>query len=306
MINLKTLLSVFNNQGTLLKWLQKLEAALNNSTLTDVQVITVDATHIKLSFVFADDTTIESDSIELPQGAPGKDGTDGAPGAAGRGVVTLASGTPTQENGYTVTPVTALYTDGTTPSSFNVSAKNGTDGAPGAPGAPGAAGKDGNGVIGITTIGYTEGTGQYAGYTETNLQLETDEEIIPFKAYAKNGASAGVNLYQHNIEIVHNKDQESALYIRCTLINTSPVQFNTNNFLTIFPTYTVACSGGLYASDISESDTDYKNVVGINRIEDNEGEPSELEVYFIGIEENMYDSIRYNYLFDVYDDVIPL
>ena len=71
MINLQTLLSTFDKKGTLLKWLKKLEAALTNATLETVEVVEVDATHIKMKFVFADGTSIVSPSITLPRGETG-------------------------------------------------------------------------------------------------------------------------------------------------------------------------------------------------------------------------------------------
>ena len=48
MINLQTLLSTFDEKGTLLKWLKKVEAALANASLETVQLVVVDATHIKM------------------------------------------------------------------------------------------------------------------------------------------------------------------------------------------------------------------------------------------------------------------
>ena len=74
MINLQTLLSTFDEKGTLLKWLKKVEAALANASLETVQAVVVDATHIKMKFVFADGTSVESPSITLPRGPQGPQG----------------------------------------------------------------------------------------------------------------------------------------------------------------------------------------------------------------------------------------
>lgn len=74
MINLQTLLSAFDEKGTLLKWLKKVEAALANATLENVQIVVVDETHIKMKFVFADGTFVESPSITLPRGPQGEAG----------------------------------------------------------------------------------------------------------------------------------------------------------------------------------------------------------------------------------------
>lgn len=83
MINLQTLLSTFNEKGTLLKWLKKVEAALANASLETVQVVVVDATHIKMKFVFADGTSVESPSITLPRGPQGVQGETGEQGPQG-------------------------------------------------------------------------------------------------------------------------------------------------------------------------------------------------------------------------------
>ena len=83
MINLQTLLSTFDEKGTLLKWLKKVEAALSNASLETVQVVVVDATHIKMKFVFADGTSVESPSITLPRGPQGAQGETGEQGPQG-------------------------------------------------------------------------------------------------------------------------------------------------------------------------------------------------------------------------------
>ena len=83
MINLQTLLSAFDEKGTLLKWLKKVETALTNATLESVQVVVVDETHIKMKFVFADGTSVESPSITLPRGPQGDKGDKGDKGDTG-------------------------------------------------------------------------------------------------------------------------------------------------------------------------------------------------------------------------------
>lgn len=92
MINLQTLLSAFDEKGTLLKWLKKVETALANATLENVQVVVVDETHIKMKFVFADGTSVESPSITLPRGPQGEQGIQGPEGPQGvPGTVSLDS-----------------------------------------------------------------------------------------------------------------------------------------------------------------------------------------------------------------------
>lgn len=83
MFNIKTLLSVFNEKGTLLKWLQKVEEALKNDTLTGVTISQPTSTTAVLTFNFKDGTTLDSAVIDLPPGAPGINGTNGTNGTDG-------------------------------------------------------------------------------------------------------------------------------------------------------------------------------------------------------------------------------
>lgn len=64
------------------------------------------------------------------QGQPGQPGSDGEDGQDGIGFTTASAGTPTQSDGYTVTPITFNKTDGSNVV-VNVSAKNGLDGSGG-------------------------------------------------------------------------------------------------------------------------------------------------------------------------------
>lgn len=77
MINYDTILSAFDDKETLLKWLQKVEKALTDSTLTSVDCVNVDDSHIKFSFNFADGSTIDTPDVYVKPGVDGKDGTDG-------------------------------------------------------------------------------------------------------------------------------------------------------------------------------------------------------------------------------------
>lgn len=77
MINYDTILSAFDDKETLLKWLQKVEKALTDSTLTSVDCVNVDESHIKFSFNFADGSTIDTPDVYVKPGVDGKDGTDG-------------------------------------------------------------------------------------------------------------------------------------------------------------------------------------------------------------------------------------
>lgn len=77
MINYDTILSAFDDKETLLKWLQKLEKALADSTLTSVDCVNVDDSHIKFTFNFADGSKIDTPEVYVKPGVDGKDGTDG-------------------------------------------------------------------------------------------------------------------------------------------------------------------------------------------------------------------------------------
>lgn len=68
MININTIISSFDKEGTLLKWLKKVEDALKNASLKTVETVTIDDTSFKLKFVFADDSFLLSPAITTPKG----------------------------------------------------------------------------------------------------------------------------------------------------------------------------------------------------------------------------------------------
>lgn len=78
MININTILSTFDEKGTLLKWLKTTNSALKNASLKSVEAVQPTATTLQLKFIFADDSSLLSPPITLPkgeQGDPGKDAT---------------------------------------------------------------------------------------------------------------------------------------------------------------------------------------------------------------------------------------
>lgn len=77
MINYETILSAFDNKETLLKWLQKVEKALAESTITTVDCVNVDDSHIKFTFNFADGTKIDTPQVYVKPGVDGTNGKDG-------------------------------------------------------------------------------------------------------------------------------------------------------------------------------------------------------------------------------------
>lgn len=80
MILKETILSAFTERGTLLKWLKKVEAALNNAVLTNISVEQISATQVKLKFTFENGDFVESPVITLPRGEKGEKGEDGLDG----------------------------------------------------------------------------------------------------------------------------------------------------------------------------------------------------------------------------------
>ena len=74
-------ISVEVNEDNLADYATK--AALENASLATVQVVVIDETHIKLKFVFADGTYVESPSITLPRGPQGEQGPQGIQGVQG-------------------------------------------------------------------------------------------------------------------------------------------------------------------------------------------------------------------------------
>lgn len=83
MININTIISSFDEEGTLLKWLKKVEDALKNASLKTVETVTIDDTSFQLKFVFADDTFLLSPTITSPKGDTGPQGPKGDTGPQG-------------------------------------------------------------------------------------------------------------------------------------------------------------------------------------------------------------------------------
>lgn len=115
MILKETILSAFTERGTLLKWLKKVEAALNNAVLTDISVEQVSAAQVKLKFTFENGDFVESPVLTLPRGEkgePGKDGTPGKDGLDGQGIAaTIEVGTVTTGAAGTNASVTNVGTE---------------------------------------------------------------------------------------------------------------------------------------------------------------------------------------------------
>ena len=65
MINYDSIISVFNEKGTLLKWLKKVEKALKESVLTNVAVLQGQGNSFAFKFTFQDNTTITTDYVTI-------------------------------------------------------------------------------------------------------------------------------------------------------------------------------------------------------------------------------------------------
>ena len=204
-INLKTLLSTFNEKGTLLKWLQQLEKALAQSVLESVTVTTSTAGSAVFSFNFADDTAIKTPPVPLPRGEAGEDGTS---------IRTITDGTPRIQDDFTITPFTITLTDGTT-IPFEVSAANG---------AAAAAGKDGVGIEEITSGEPYESNGD----TVTPITItKTEGAAVELSISAKNGMN-GTN--GNGIVTVHalrhyTQDAETITVVEAVTNNGENPQF---------------------------------------------------------------------------------
>ena len=83
MINYQTILSSFDNKLTLMQWLNKVEDALKNGSLSSVSLSQPTATTAVLTFHFADGTSLDSPALTLPQGPQGIQGVQGPQGERG-------------------------------------------------------------------------------------------------------------------------------------------------------------------------------------------------------------------------------
>lgn len=151
------------------------------------------------------DTFTVLEAIQLPQGETGPvgpQGNAGTNGKDGRSVLTFASGTPTVNDNQTITPVTAVYTDGRAPSSFNIFAENGKDGAQGQQGIQGPQGPQGpTGPQGIQGIQGPQGVAgedgrsfQIVANVNTIADLPIASAVYLGKAYSV-GISVPLDIY---------------------------------------------------------------------------------------------------------------
>lgn len=227
MISKDTILSIFNEKGTLLKWLQKLEKAYTGAELTNVEITQTNPLTAIFTFLFEDGSTVNSSPITLPQGPAGKDGvngTNGADGAPGKDGVNGTNGTDGaihalgthnltgpdgnsfrfsmifSANGILKPGQIVLFRGDKTENGklykyvgerdlFSTTWKPWNDADWEYEGSfKGDPGEAGVGIESITTLGYRAGTGANIGYTETMLKAHmSDNTDIEFSAFAKDG-----------------------------------------------------------------------------------------------------------------------
>lgn len=112
MILKETILSAFTERTTLLKWLKKVEAALNNAVLTDIAVEQISETQVKLKFTFENGDYVETPVLTLPRGEKGEPGEPGKDGLDGEGIAaSIEIGTVTTGEAGTDASVTNVGTE---------------------------------------------------------------------------------------------------------------------------------------------------------------------------------------------------
>ena len=134
-----------------------------------------------------------------PQGEAGQPGSDGEDGQDGIGFTTASAGTPTQSDGYTVTPITFNKTDGSNVV-VNVSAKNGADGIQGSPG------KDGiNGVSPNVSVKVNNATQYILTITDADDSFDTPN------LKGQNGADGQDGVDGTSVLVIEATDENNAL-----------------------------------------------------------------------------------------------
>ena len=176
MILKETILSAFTERGTLLKWLKKVEAALNNAVLTDISVEQVSATQVKLKFTFENGDYVESPVLTLPRGEKGEKGEDGKDGLDGEGIAaTIEVGTVTTGAAGTNASVTNVGTEQRAILNFVI--PRGDTGASGAEGSAGV-GFDDADEISINDGNINITAGDNGVNIEASFEVAVGEEIL--------------------------------------------------------------------------------------------------------------------------------
>ena len=224
MINWESIISAFNEDGTLLKWLKTVNKALNEATLTGVTAQNTSETTATITFTFADGTSQTTPPITLPRGAQGIQGPAGPTGAQGPAGPTGAQG-PAGENGTNglnaltcseVQSTDAAVSDGVTVFMIPTTAFNR---------AP---------VAGDTCTIIAQGTATQAGkvwicqcnYDETVIRLRNHEKTVSseylFEVVSSaevrsgGGGGGGTQLYRQTISFTSGSDSGHFIIITTT------------------------------------------------------------------------------------------
>lgn len=183
MINYNTILSSYDERGTLLKWLKTLQEALEGGALSSVTTTTGDD-YVIFHFVFADGTSVNSPAIPLEAGPKGDKGDKGDTGPQGP-AATVAVGTVETLPAGSDATVTNSGTSGAAVLNFGIP--------------EGEAGQDGgvtiNGYAGAVTTGngltFDQVTGELSSY-DFNL---TDTGNVNLNTITKPTGISNINSY---------------------------------------------------------------------------------------------------------------
>ena len=156
-----------NNAMSNIEALAKFDTWLAGQKIIDISVGESQETYTPLTFTKENGETYTVNIPTIkgdagPQGPKGETGATGPQGPKGdtgpqgeSGFVNITTGTPTQDNGYTVTPITFTYDSGNK-RTVSVKAKNGEQGPTGATGPQGPKGDTGpQGPNGVSITGAT-------------------------------------------------------------------------------------------------------------------------------------------------------
>lgn len=177
MILKETILSAFTERGTLLKWLKKVEAALNNAVLADISLVQVSETQIKLKFTFENGDFVESPVLTLPRGEKGEPGKDGL---NGEGIAaTIEVGTVTTGAAGTNARVTNVGTEQRAILNFVI--PRGDTGASGEQGSAGV-GFDDADFISINDGAINITAGNNGVNIEASFEVAVGEEVLEIPA----------------------------------------------------------------------------------------------------------------------------
>lgn len=253
MINLQSIISLFDDKPTLLKWLKKVEAALAASVLTSVTISQPSETTAVLTFNFEDGTNIETPAITLPRGASV---VNAMLDANNNLILVLDDGR--QINVGNIMPQNINAQNGT----FSVSLTT--------PRATISVGNIGNLSVtthleaeSIDTAGtiYSEGgiIAEETIHTDENLEVGGNAAVTGSVTAASFIGENARPIYQHNIELYSTTAQDlpntHAVYLTFAIYNSSPTPITTieqilQEIRSISERYVLRVHGTLYINNL--------------------------------------------------------